>query len=269
MLRLRRRAAPRPRAHHHARREGPVVAVRAVLDEAGDGVIDLRLGRWQDVLADVTCDALIFDAPYSKTTHVADVERADDYDAQALTPQYAAFSPDDVRAFCESWSERCLGWMVSITDSVLAPVWRTEMQRTGRYSFAPVPCVMRGMSVRMLGDGPSSWTVYAMVSRPSTKAFASWGTLDGAYTGSGKAAPGERGGGRGKPDWLMSALVRDYSRPGDLICDPFAGWGSTLAAASSLGRRAIGAEMDKDAHAEAVRRLRRPLQTDLFAGGAL
>ena len=30
---------------------------------------DLRLGRWQDVLQDVTCDALIVDAPYSERTH--------------------------------------------------------------------------------------------------------------------------------------------------------------------------------------------------------
>lgn len=30
---------------------------------------DLRLGRWQDVLADVECDALICDPPYSARTH--------------------------------------------------------------------------------------------------------------------------------------------------------------------------------------------------------
>ena len=66
----------------------------------------------------------------------------------------------------------------------------------------------------------------------------------------------------------MNALVRDYSRPGDLVCDPFAGWGSTLAAAVANGRRAIGAEMDAAAHAEAVRRLGRPLQIDMFGGAA-
>jgi 23S rRNA G2445 N2-methylase RlmL len=31
---------------------------------------DLRLGRWQDVLADVTeCDAVITDPPYGERTH--------------------------------------------------------------------------------------------------------------------------------------------------------------------------------------------------------
>lgn len=34
------------------------------------GTIELRCGRWQDVLADVTqCDAVITDPPYSDKTH--------------------------------------------------------------------------------------------------------------------------------------------------------------------------------------------------------
>lgn len=235
-------------------------------------MIDLRLGRWQDVLADVTCDALIFDAPYSIATPAATTDRADGYDASSLTASYAAFTPELVREVCESWAPRCRGWMVSITDFELAPVWRLEMQRVGRYAFAAVPCVIRAMSVRMQMDGPSSWTLYAMVSRPRTRAFADWGVLDGAYTGGcgGNGARGgsERGGGRGKPQWLMRALVRDYSRPGGVVCDPFAGWGGTLAAAEANGRSAIGAEMDADAYAEAKRRIARPLQVDMFGGAS-
>ena len=87
------------------------------------------------------------------------------------------------------------------------------------------------------------------------------GTLDGAYVG---PRGSETGGGRGKPDWLMQALVRDYSRTGDLIVDPFCGWGSTLAAAQSLRRRSIGIDVDADALAESRRRLSRPVQEGLF-----
>lgn len=226
---------------------------------------ELRGGRWQDELADVEVAACIFDAPYSPRTHDSDAKRSDGSDAAGLRPTYSSFGESEIREFCEEWSERCLGWMVSITDSELAPIWRAEMERTDRLTFAPVPCVMRGMTVRLTGDGPSSWAVYAIVGRPRSKQFATWGTLPGAYTG---ARGSEAGGGRGKPDWLMSALVRDYSRPGDLICDPFAGWGSTLAAAVSNNRRAIGSEMDADAFNEAVRRLSRPTQVDLFGGAA-
>ena len=227
--------------------------------------IDLRLGRWQDALAGVECDALIFDAPYGSGTHASTTTRRDGYNNTGLTPAYAAMDEAPIAEFVGSWSSRCRGWMVSLTDSDLVQAWQAAMRRAGRYAFAPVPCVMRGMSVRMSGDGPSSWTVYAVVARPRSKAFATWGTLDGAYTGSPSR---EAGGGRGKPAWLTNALVRDYSRPGDLVCDPFAGWGSTLAAAVANGRRAIGSEMDADAHAEAMRRLARPLQVDLFGGAA-
>jgi hypothetical protein len=228
--------------------------------------IDLRLGRWQDVLADVECDAIICDPPYGERTHDAEVERNDESGrTEGLTPQYKAWRPVDVSDFVSSWSRRCRGWIVSMTSHDLIPAWEAAYAIAGRYCFAPVPCVMRGMSVRMQGDGPSSWAVWAVVARPREKSFLGWGALDGAYHG---PRGSESGGGRGKPAWLMNALVRDYSRPGDLVCDPFAGWGSTLAAAVANGRRAIGSEMDADAYAEAQRRLARPLQVDMFGGAA-
>lgn len=231
----------------------------------------IRFGKWQSELADLQCDALIFDAPYS-VAPVA-LSRNDGYETAGLAADYAEMTPALVREFCESWAPRCRGWMVSLTDYDLSQTWRDEMERVGRYAFRqPVPCVIRAMSVRAQNDGPSSWTLYAMVSRSRTREFADWGVLDGAYVGGteghGRAGGTERSGGRGKPQWLMRALVRDYSRPGDLVCDPFAGWGSTLVAAAGLGRRAIGAECDPNAHAEATKRLARPLQVEMFAGGA-
>lgn len=45
---------------------------------------------------------------------------------------------------------------------------------------------------------------------------------------------------------LIQALVRSYSRPGDLVLDPFAGAGTIPRVALALGRRAIGYEVDPD-----------------------
>ena len=221
----------------------------------------IRLGKWQDVLADVeTCDAVICDPPYGARAHNADGARAD-----GLAPTYAHWMPTEVTEFLASWTPRCTGWIVALTCSDLAPVFRDSFFAHGWYGFAPIPCVIRGMSVRLAGDGPSSWAVYAVAGRPRTRAMAMWGTLDGAYVG-----PAQRGagGGRGKPRWLMDGLVRDYSRAGDLVVDPFAGWGSTAISALGLDRRFLGAEMDADARDEALRRLGRGQQRDLFASGA-
>ena len=46
-----------------------------------------------------------------------------------------------------------------------------------------------------------------------------------------------------KPFGVLDALLRTYSRPGDLILDPFGGSGSIAAAALKLGRRAAVLEI--------------------------
>ncbi|MEO7094183.1 MAG: site-specific DNA-methyltransferase, partial [Polyangiales bacterium] len=52
-----------------------------------------------------------------------------------------------------------------------------------------------------------------------------------------------------KPLVLLERLVAAHSRPGDLVLDPCCGSGTTLVAARTLGRRAIGI----DASPEAIR----------------
>lgn len=220
--------------------------------------LPLYLGRWEDVLSSAEVgqvDVLITDAPYSKRTHESTRgmggERADGYGMDGLAPTYDSWAPEDAIAFVEAWSPRVRGWMACLCDHTLIPTYQQAYERMGRYVFAPVPCVIRGMSVRLAGDGPSSEAVYLMVARPATAEFKRWGTLPGAYTGG--RDEGAKGG-RGKPRWLIDAIVRDYSRPGDLVCDPLAGYGVTLISALLQRRRAIGAEMDEAAVEEAFRR---------------
>jgi DNA modification methylase len=52
---------------------------------------------------------------------------------------------------------------------------------------------------------------------------------------------------------LARSVVEETTRPGDVVLDPFAGYGTTLAVAASLGRTAVGVEVLAD-HVELVRR---------------
>ena len=57
-----------------------------------------------------------------------------------------------------------------------------------------------------------------------------------------------------KPLKLVERFVRHSTKPGDLVVDPFACTGSHLLAAASLGRKAIGCEINKENMAIAIQR---------------
>lgn len=59
----------------------------------------------------------------------------------------------------------------------------------------------------------------------------------------------------------MRYLVHHFTRPGDLIVDPFAGSGTVCLAAAQLGRNAIGLEINAGWAAQAQKRIDRTLAT--------
>jgi site-specific DNA-methyltransferase (adenine-specific) len=214
---------------------------------------DLRCGPWQTALADVgEVSCIISDPPYSARTHAgsdAVVSRTRD-GANRAELLYQAWDPATVAAFVAHWAPRCRSWMAAMTDDMLIDAWRSAYRAAGRYDFAPVPIIMH--KPRMSGDGPSSACVYLLVSRPREARFMQWGSLPGHYM----SRPEHSGIVQGaKPLDLMRAIVRDYSRPGDLVCDPCAGGATTLIAARLEGRRSIGAELDSTTYATALRRI--------------
>ena len=58
-----------------------------------------------------------------------------------------------------------------------------------------------------------------------------------------------------KPVGILKPLIEAFSRPGDIVLDPFCGSGSTLVAALELGRHYIGIELDPAHHQTAAERL--------------
>ena len=58
-----------------------------------------------------------------------------------------------------------------------------------------------------------------------------------------------------KPAPLLRHMIETSTRPGALVLDPFAGSGSTLEVAASLGRRAVGVEKSEEYCEKIARRL--------------
>lgn len=258
--------------------------------------IDLRLGRWQDALADVgEVDVLMTDPPYSARTdkgyrsaldygkfasrddraRVASNARSQRVYGRAnlhTIPRsrfelpYAPITEDWVRAFAAFWVPRVREFFVVFGDHVSQRWYDAAFAQHDLVTFAPVPWVRTNSAPRFAGDGPANaceWLTIARHrglprSRGSRPGYYMTQIAQAGFCGTGQVVTG------GKPLHLMQALVRDYSRPGDLICDPCAGGGTTLLAAAIEGRRAIGAEMDPATHAKAIKRIARGYTPTMF-----
>lgn len=239
--------------------------------ERGDGW-ELHLGDWRD--ADLPkVDATIEDPPYSERTHGGQRhERATNYRSKgrhshALADTgdlgYDALSPEEARDVTETASGVTRGWVCQMTSHDLVGAYEQGFKRAGRYVFAPIPIVIPGMNVRLAGDGPSNWTVYLVVARTTERIC--WGTKPGAYTRY-TEPPRDRKVVKGsKSVALMEAIVGDYTAPGDLVMDRFAGSGTTGVAAIRMGRQFVGWERKPEHFEIALKRLRaaRP-QGNLF-----
>ncbi|MBX6316058.1 MAG: site-specific DNA-methyltransferase [Isosphaeraceae bacterium] len=69
------------------------------------------------------------------------------------------------------------------------------------------------------------------------------------------------------PEQILGRIIRACSHPGDLVLDPFAGSGTTLAVAKKLGRRYLGFELSAEYAANAQKRLEAITTGEPLEGG--
>lgn len=229
------------------------------------GPATLYLGDCREILPTIGgVDQIITDPPYSDRTHSNHDDASHRREGRAELC-YSALMPADAEALAADFHETGAGWIVWMTDFELANGIRRSLSALGRTTFVPLPYYHPGRSIRMAGDGPSSWTDLIVVAR--TKAQSRWGTLPGGYVASEGWNDKARMG--GKPTRLMRLIVTDYSRANDLVCDPFMGAGTTGVACMQEGRRFVGIEIDPEAFDIACRRIEdAQRQGNLFLGSA-
>lgn len=210
---------------------------------------DLRLGRWQDVLTDVeSCDSLICDPPYSKRTAEGYRSHGMIVDARTAGISYGHITEEDAEELAILWAWRTQRWAVIFSDHIAWRWHEAAWSRAGWVTFAPVFWARKNAPPRFRGDGPASQGDWILVARKRglepDGSRPGWYLVDGHRTGivGSKNANG------------MRAVVRHYSRRGDLVVDPFAGSGTTALACALEGRRCITSEVNLATYEIARRR---------------
>jgi len=234
----------------------------------------LYLGRWQDTpLADARGATVLTDPPYTRR-NILGYRSGSDVDLSGKKGQwsipYAEIGEDDARELSQWAASAAAWWYVAFNDHIGWHWLEQGATDAGLLTFAPVIWSKTNPPPRLRGDGPGSACEHLMVSRQRGQLPAARsGHRPGHYHGPGqntqssdKIVIGQ------KPLWLMQALVRDYSQRGDVILEPYAGSGTTLLAAETEGREAIGAEADPDRFEKAAVRLSCGFTKSFDFGGA-
>lgn len=157
------------------------------------------------------------------------------------------------------------GWVILFTLAEGVRAWRDDLQTAGAKWDTTLAYIKPDASPRFNGQGAARGFECVVTCWAGT-GYRSWngGGKRGVYT---YCTNTDRYSKHpcSKPVPLMMELVADFTRPGQLVCDPFVGGGATGAACVRLGRHFIGIERDQKFFDMACKNLEQELkQTDLF-----
>lgn len=225
-------------------------------------------GDCREVLLSTTAiKHIISDPPYEDELHKAvgkinrirnDGQRTrDDLEFDGINAVREEIAPLLVKASA--------GWLILFTLAEGVRAWRDPIQAAGGKWDTTLAWVKPDASPRFNGQGAARGFECAVTAWCGT-GYRSWngGGKRGIYT---HCVNTNRQGEHPteKPVPLMCELVADYTMPGEVICDPFCGSGTTGVAAVKLGRKFIGIEMDPKWFDLSCRRIEKALgQADLF-----
>lgn len=246
----------------------------------GDGIAGMA------ALEDQSVDHVITDPPYSEHTHrngrkgsrrfgiPRDLKRRANGSGHAgraiAVERTLGFEPvdDDLAAAAsEQFARVARRWVVVFSDVENVALWATALSGAGLEYVRTCAWVKPGAPPQFSGDRPAVGFECIVLAHRSGEKRWNGGGKHGVWTVPRCGGDERTEHTTQKPLELMEALVRDFTDPGELICDPFAGSGSTGVAAKRLGREFIGWEMQPQ-YAELARRRIEDTreQLDLLAG---
>jgi hypothetical protein len=200
-------------------------------------------------------DLVITDPPYSPRVHAG--SRRGSADDRVRELGFSPLAADERAAMAAAFARIARRWVIVFSDQQGAGPWERDLEAAGLEPVQTCVWVKLGCAPQFTGDRPAcghECIVVAHQTRRGKPMKKRWnaGGKHGVYVhaierGEGRCHPTQ------KPLSLMRELVGDFSDPGELVCDPYAGSGTTGVACVQLGRRFLGWERDA-AMAEAARR---------------
>lgn len=230
---------------------------------------------WLRSLPDKSVDHAIMDPPYSAHVHAnartavrkvplvggkggkfaSNGRRAID---RGVDFGFAHVTPETIGAVAVEVARVVRRWTLIFSDVESCHLWRAALEQAGLVYKRTCSWETIGGAPQFSGDRPASGFETITCAHQPGRTRWNGGGKQGRYS---VPIVLNRGGTpvrfhpTAKPLDLMLALVADFTDPGDLILDPFAGSATTGAAALRLGRRFLGAEQDPGHHATACERL--------------
>lgn len=208
------------------------------------------------------------DPPYEDELHKA-VGRIRRKDGRAMVDELGFDGVNALRpAIAAAAVAAASGWVILFTLAEGVRAWRDDLQAVGAKWDTTCFWVKPDASPRFNGQGPARGAE-CFVTCWAGKGHRRWnaGGKRGVYThnvntGRQGEHPTE------KPVPLMGEIVADFSRPGELICDPFMGSGTTGVACARYGRPFVGIEQNERWFDLSCRRVE-AAQRDFAAQGRL
>lgn len=247
------------------------------------GDATLYCGSMEDVMPTLGhVDHVISDPPYEDELHKA-IGRIRRNDGRKMIADLGfggvnSFRPEAARLMVAASS----GWVILFTLADGVRAWRDDLQAAGAKWDTCLAWVKPDSAPRFNGQGAARGFECAVTCWAGA-GYRSWnaGGKRGVYTYSvNQGREGQHP--TEKPVGLMAEIIGDYTRPAQLVCDPFAGSGTTGVACARLGRSFVGIERDPRWFDLACRRIeeayrqprlaidvpQKPVQTDMLGGDA-